>query len=162
MTAYNSDPALKELEALARAVAGGKWRATSQGVGIMTPPTRGWIAAILCEEPLSSFIAAVNPEAVLQLIARVRELEAEVQRLREALASIVTWTRKYGADLCASAPWHDTYGDGQRAAKAHVARLIPTAAPAPSAPPAPEPRTLKEPLNVGGNLKPADEEPSEP
>jgi len=61
------------------------------------------------------YIAAASPSMVLALVA-------EVERLREALASVETWTHEYGAALKPTRA--DTFGDGMREAKAQVGRLL--------------------------------------
>lgn len=62
---------------------------------------------------------AVNLAALGEIPAAT---EAEVERLRAAVAKIDSWTHEYGAALCPHGP--DTYGEGMRVAKAEVRRLL--------------------------------------
>jgi hypothetical protein len=85
-------------------------------------------------EAHQNFVSACSPETVMGLIGRVRELEAEVQRLREALEHIL----HIGTD-CPAAMDEASFYRSQLHKAVGRAVLAASRAPTPSAPPAPEP-----------------------
>lgn len=50
-------------------------------------------------------------------------LRAEIARLREEVTKIGEWTHRYGSSLCPGG-YADTFGDGMRAAKEQVGRIL--------------------------------------
>lgn len=57
--------------------------------------------------------------------AALRTERAQVERLQARFAAIRAWSQAYGAELCPeSTSSADTYGEGVRACKAAVSRLL--------------------------------------
>lgn len=65
-----------------------------------------------------------------EMCAEVDRLRAENAALRERVAVIEEWTHRFGSELSPSGKWTDSFGDGIRAAKEQVSRLLAAAKPA--------------------------------
>jgi hypothetical protein len=136
---------LDELERLAREAIPGPWGADDADNPHMITAgkhARGAFRYVTPEAdcPDGAYIVAANPAAVLELIARVRELEAECQRLRERLAEIAV----LGTDVPAA-----MHGSEAGFYRGQLGRAIGTAARALAPSPSAEPPANKESPRCG-------------
>lgn len=67
--------------------------------------------------------ACDDPNCISRLTHRVHDLVDQRDDLEAKLQRVLDWAHHYGNDLCPGTA-ADTYGEGQRAAKGRVLRLI--------------------------------------
>lgn len=63
-------------------------------------------------------------DAIVALRNAAPDLLDELERLRLVVARINEWTYEYGSELSPAAGWSDSYGDGVRACKERISKII--------------------------------------